>query len=278
MKAIPIHFIWIQGEIYKKSPHIKEAHDAMLELLSPKYTCILWDGKRIEDFLKRHNPPLLELYLKSTVFAQKADIARYAIVYEFGGIYLDIDLCIQDKLGLEMLWMRIQPQGVLFRRTRDVNRSDLSNLILLNKIEGYETTVQNNIIFATAQHPFIKHLCDHIVSNQLVAPHGSHPHLQIMWSTSPFMVTHQLHEYPHKEDIFTFDLNPWDRTFQLVEHPEDRADWSDSIENNKALTWISYNVNILWVVTFIILIVLCIGFSVRLVSLKKKIRVLQMDR
>ena len=91
------------------------------------------------------------------------------------------------------------------------------------------------------------------------------------------MVTHQLHEYPHKEDIFTFDLNPWDRTLQPVEHPEDRVDWSDSIENNKALKWISYNVNILFVVTFIVLIASCIGFSVSLVILKKRIRVLRLD-
>lgn len=94
-----IHQIWIQG--YDKIP---------LELLTYHQNCIringdfkyyFWDNTKIRNFLLEYfGKNYLDLYDDYTIFAQKADFARYAILYILGGIYLDMDMLCKKDLSI----------------------------------------------------------------------------------------------------------------------------------------------------------------------------------
>lgn len=78
-----IHQIWVGGPLPDKYEKFistwKEKH--------PNWQYKLWLDKDIDE-LRLINR---KIYDESTNFAQKADIARYEILYRFGGIYVDLD-------------------------------------------------------------------------------------------------------------------------------------------------------------------------------------------
>lgn len=78
-----IHQIWIG------SPLPEKYHSFILSWQKhhPEWTYILWDDETIANLHLINQ----DQYDASTNFGQKADIARYEILYRFGGVYIDID-------------------------------------------------------------------------------------------------------------------------------------------------------------------------------------------
>jgi len=93
-----IHQIWIQG--YDNIPkHLKEMHENCVKI-NDDFKFIVWDDDKIKKFLKDNfKPKYLEVYNMMTIPAQKADFARYAILYKYGGIYLDMDMVCRKNLN-----------------------------------------------------------------------------------------------------------------------------------------------------------------------------------
>ena len=91
-----IHQIWIQG--YDNIPdHLKKYHQECKKI-NHNFKFIVWDDNKIRDFLKKnYKKKFLTQYDSYTIPAQKADFARYTILYKCGGIYLDMDMiCIKN--------------------------------------------------------------------------------------------------------------------------------------------------------------------------------------
>lgn len=91
-----IHQIWIQG--YDAAPqHIRSMLDKCKSLNS-SFEYLLWDDHTIKTVFDVYgDKELHRLYDNATNMAAKADIARYMLVYLFGGIYLDADTeCIKS--------------------------------------------------------------------------------------------------------------------------------------------------------------------------------------
>lgn len=93
-----IHQIWIQG--YDEIPiELKEYHD-ICKKINHNFTHIFWDDNSIQKFLlENFDQCCLDDYLEYSVSAQKADFARYHILYVYGGIYLDIDMLCKKNLS-----------------------------------------------------------------------------------------------------------------------------------------------------------------------------------
>lgn len=69
--------------------------------LNPGFEFKLWSHSPgppdIDNFLEKEYPDLYDIYKKTKYGVQKADIARLAILYHYGGVYFDLDmLCIKQ--------------------------------------------------------------------------------------------------------------------------------------------------------------------------------------
>ena len=91
-----IHQIWFQGEP-EIPKHLREYRETWIKI-HPDYKMMLWDQVTIEKLLKEYNLPWLsELYYSYNIMVQKIDIAKYFILYKYGGIYVDMDMkCIKS--------------------------------------------------------------------------------------------------------------------------------------------------------------------------------------
>lgn len=78
-----IHQIWIGSKVPKK---YDEWRQSWLKY-NPEFEYILWDEKEILDIGLINE----EKFLKSKNLGIKSDIARYELLYRFGGIYVDTD-------------------------------------------------------------------------------------------------------------------------------------------------------------------------------------------
>lgn len=64
----------------------------LMKWRNPQYRYEFYDDKRIETFFSTEfDKSVYEAYKRIDIGAAKADFFRYAVLYKFGGIYLDID-------------------------------------------------------------------------------------------------------------------------------------------------------------------------------------------
>ena len=91
-----IHIIWIQG--LNAMPDENIALVRSLWKNNPSYKVFLWDNNRISRLLKHLYPDLFHIYSSVneltghvSTFTSMSDIARYAILRTYGGVYLDMD-------------------------------------------------------------------------------------------------------------------------------------------------------------------------------------------
>lgn len=92
-----IHQIWIQG--FEKVPdNIKIIYNEC-KLINYNFKFLFWDEYKIKKLLLKYfGKTYVEIYDSYTIFAQKSDFARYAILYIYGGIYLDMDMLARKNL------------------------------------------------------------------------------------------------------------------------------------------------------------------------------------
>ena len=106
----------------------------------------------IDNFLKEKYPQLYNIFKKTTVGVQKGDISRLAILYEYGGIYIDLDiLCIKSfdnliNLNSNKLIMSFEPSEQTI------------------KIFNKSNSLCNAFIATPPKHPLIKIAIDNVIS------------------------------------------------------------------------------------------------------------------
>lgn len=77
-----------------------QANLAKLKALNPEYRYELYDDDDIVAFLRQYfAEPVLAAYLQIVPGAFKADFWRYAVLYVFGGIYIDMDFVAKKPLS-----------------------------------------------------------------------------------------------------------------------------------------------------------------------------------
>lgn len=92
-----IHQIWIQG--LDNLPPSLNSYRLECNVINNNFTFMFWDNNKIRTFIiKNYDKKYIELYDKYNIPAQKADFARYAILYQMGGIYLDMDMICRKNL------------------------------------------------------------------------------------------------------------------------------------------------------------------------------------
>lgn len=93
-----IHQIWIQG--YDKIPLDLRDNHIICKNINDNFEYIFWDENKIKKLLSDHfDKKYLELYNSYVMPVQRADLARYVILYVYGGIYLDMDMICKKNLS-----------------------------------------------------------------------------------------------------------------------------------------------------------------------------------
>ncbi|MCB0487628.1 MAG: glycosyltransferase [Cyclobacteriaceae bacterium] len=115
-----------------------------MKKLNPEYQYEFYDDARIEEFLgKETSQEIFNTYKRITIGAAKADFFRYNILYQRGGVYLDID-------------------STIYKQLRSLITMDDTAIISKERNPGMY--VQWAMVYDKG-HPFLKRTIDKIVDN-----------------------------------------------------------------------------------------------------------------
>jgi mannosyltransferase OCH1-like enzyme len=80
-------------------PFVNRWHINKFRKANPSYKYEFYDDERIENFFSdSFGNEFITAYKRLQIGAAKADFFRYAILYKYGGIYLDVDSAITKRL------------------------------------------------------------------------------------------------------------------------------------------------------------------------------------
>lgn len=110
----------------------------------------LWDDEEgIDDLVKNSFPQYFDYYVNLPVHIMKIDFARFCILYEYGGIYADMDMFCYKNFYSE-IYKEVQileaPYGDLFLENALMSSSLKNNFFITcieKSIERYNTHVKN---------------------------------------------------------------------------------------------------------------------------------------
>ena len=118
---------------------------------------VLYDQSMVEAFLAEFDEPrVLDAYRRLIPYAYKADLARYCIVYQLGGWYIDVGLRVTAGIDL--------PAAVDLLAFRDINR--------------YTSTAwacDNGLFFAKAGHPVLQRAIEMVIEHCRTQYYGVSP-------------------------------------------------------------------------------------------------------
>lgn len=132
-------------QTYHTKSKIPEEVFSNIREYAPEYNHIVLDDSEISEFLQAHfSPSVYYTFLNLRSGAHKADLARYCLLYIYGGVYMDI------KTEL------IGPLSELFR-----DPDTLYTVLSYQKRQIYQ-----GIIASPPKNPFFLSLIDYIVATQ----------------------------------------------------------------------------------------------------------------
>lgn len=170
-----IHQIYISNNNELPSDQILEKINNLKNLYSD-YEYKLWNNNTIREFLKESfDLSVLEAYDTLLPYAFKADLARYCILYKYGGYYFDIAISLEEKIEYNY-------DAVLYENTFDKN---------VFGVEEWLDVIENDaLFFKDPEHPLLKEMIKRIENNVYELYYGHHP----LCITSPIL----LHTVYHK--------------------------------------------------------------------------------
>ncbi|MGR3636054.1 MAG: glycosyltransferase family 32 protein [Shimia sp.] len=149
--------ILITSEVIDEDKFSSEMHRniASFKAVYPEVSYALYDDLKILSFLEQNfERDVVAAYQALTPFAFKADLARYCLLYHFGGLYSDL-----SHLHLRPIELDKDTQLLVFR-----------------DMAGHPSWATSNaIIFAQAAHPVLKRAIDGIVAAHKAKTYGTHP-------------------------------------------------------------------------------------------------------
>jgi mannosyltransferase OCH1-like enzyme len=182
MLSIPkiIHQIWWQG--MDKLPEKYHSFKESWINHHPGWKIMYWDKTKIYDLIKFNYPTLKKTIENYPYMIQKIDMAKYLILYHYGGFYLDMDT---------------------------ICHKSLSNLYKIKEFSNYDLIcsqmevlpclkiINNGIIFSKARHPILLIILNKLEKYQKKEFYQNQD-LYIMQSTGPIFYHQMIDEYKTK--------------------------------------------------------------------------------
>lgn len=153
-------------------PHWKESSDKWRQL-HPTWEYQLWDEVSSRNLIRDKYHWFLDIYDQYPHHIQRVDAAKYFILYEFGGLYVDLD--IEPLVPIDKYF-------------------NSENEIFLAGSANVSFSLTNALIGSKRKSKFWKAVFDLMVETSCKSYFGKH--LTVMNTTGPLMITKVMVDYP----------------------------------------------------------------------------------
>lgn len=203
MAQIPrvVHIIWLQGKEHLRSTQKRwTLFEGLWKRHMPQWPIRFWDKASIEALLHGFYPELLPKYNRPDApHAWRADVARYAIVHKFGGMYADSSYEVLQPFD----WLLQHPTATFMYLLSD--HSATQEMIYSNT---------NNCWFAaTPGHPVMRIIIDEVVAKPHIRPMNA---LTVYKTTGPIMLWKVMKRLQGRDDIMPVPTQMLDPTLGAI--------------------------------------------------------------
>ena len=179
--------------------------------MNPDWSYKIYDDNDIENYIKLHYPELVAIYYKINPIygAARADFFRYLLIYNEGGVYLDIKSSITKPLD-EIIK---NDDVYLLSHWKNEAGEKHENAGLHHRIDNPYGEFQQWHIVAAKGHPFLKAVINNVCHNiQTYNPFfNATGTWGVLTVTGPIAytlaITPYLNEYPHRLERYSEDYN-----------------------------------------------------------------------
>ena len=150
--------------------------------LNPDFKYILWNASAVEELVATMYPKLLDTYHSYGHWVQRADVSRYVILHQYGGIYADLDLeCLKSLTDVFKTFPK--EAGVIL-------------------YDAYPGGVASDFIISKQNHPFMASVIQGLkrAHRWFIVPYA-----RPMFTTGPMYFGGRFKAFKNKEDIFVFN-------------------------------------------------------------------------
>lgn len=178
-----IHQIWLQGK--DKIPENNVNMYKTVSKTNPNWKHIIWTDTSIKEYFK-NKKDIMDVYNKFPYLHQKVDFIRYCILWEFGGIYLDMDITV------------IKSFDTLVEKFKDYEC--IVSTINIDKMDSYimcinNKCINNGIIIAKKQSKFMKSIIDEVMDNPECTWYDLTTSMCVNRTTGPIMFSRMYEKY-----------------------------------------------------------------------------------
>lgn len=194
INSMKIHQICIGDNDYQ------EAHaDWMRSTRSVYQDCeyILWDEQSCLNLVETKYSRLLPLYHSYKYDVNRADAIRYMILYEYGGLYLDLDI-----ISYKSIQSRLTSECVLF----ECHRDDSSEF----HFPRQSRYLTNSVMYCTPGCMFMKRTINNLARESQKYTHLNEGQYVIM-STANGFLTHMYYKFHRCADVTVYDMTSFEK-------------------------------------------------------------------
>jgi mannosyltransferase OCH1-like enzyme len=180
-------------QTWKTTDLIPEHYELVMKmrLNNPNAQNLFFSDENINQFMLMFYPHYCDTFQQFKYPIQRIDFFRYLAVYQYGGLYLDLDMNITgcfDNLD--------RTKAIFPVETRD---AETGNIL-----------IGNYAFYAPARHPFLLHIINCIVNpivteTEIQAAQQGHgdpkEHVYVYFTTGPELVTKAYHSYKGNDII-----------------------------------------------------------------------------
>ncbi len=169
---------------------------------------LFFTDEDIIQFVKTKFPEYLDTFKNLKHKIQQIDFFRYLAVYYYGGLYLDLDMLIEQNLDSLM----DDPEMCKF----PIEIENVSDTYLLK--QKFSKLIGNYAFYSPAKHPFLKEIIENIVNPRLkdadieevISTNGdSKEHVYVYCTTGPILVTQTYIDLKEKDKISLLKPTPF---------------------------------------------------------------------
>ena len=179
------HRTWKSGEIPEKW---REIHQHCLDI-NQDFDVIIWTDEMIYNFIKQNYPWFYSIFIDYPYHIQRVDVARYFLLYHFGGVYLDMDAqCITP---FKDLLHDMEPTETVLMPMTDIYGVTNSFMASAPKSKYFEYVIYELPKYAHGVHTLVRHTT-------------------IILSTGPTFLSRCLDRFEPKSEIHVMSLSDYE--------------------------------------------------------------------